>query len=241
MPVINEIRFCFSLNPYVGARNSPRATPVFFSPSHPSTRVGLAAFESVKMRAKDKDATLSVYRLDGELTALIAGSAQRDALYETLSNDLTSFELLMAKLKKEAHTGHIEIALNDGGAGLVFLQNGAVAATVYSANGATLTGADALTKLGETVQGGASFNVYKSDPSSALGQDFMRLEVLETWQAVLAAIANQVDRATAPGVFATAFKPARSARSRRFAKPRARRKNNNSRFCSRGRGSRWMG
>lgn len=170
-------------------------------------RVGMTALESLRNKAKEKDGSVSVYRLEGELVTLVAGSAQRNALYEQLSSDLTSLDRLINKLQKEKVTGHIEVALPEG-AGMVFMQNGGILQSYYAANGHSLQGDSALVRIKELSDRGGSFNVYRSDPLASLGQENVRLELIEVWQMVLAAAESGVDRATQDGAFALAFKRA---------------------------------
>ncbi len=169
-------------------------------------RTGLGALEGLRVRAREKDGAISVYRLDGDLVALLAGSAQRSALYEQLSADLTTFGRLMTTLQREAHTGQIEIQLPDKSSGMVFLEKGTPIASFFSANGTTTIGNAAIDKLAGSSLDGATFSVYRSDPSISLGQDFVKLELVEAWQTLLTLIERAVDQATTAGTFATEFK-----------------------------------
>lgn len=169
-------------------------------------RTGLGALEGLRTRAREKDGALSVYRLEGDLVVLLAGSVQRSALFEQLSTDLTSFDRLITKLQKESHTGHVEVQLPDKSSGMIFLDKGATIASFFSANGATVMGNPAIEKLAESSNNGATFNVYRSDPTAAFEQDFVKLELIQAWQNLLALLETTVDQATAAGTFATEFK-----------------------------------
>lgn len=169
-------------------------------------RTGLGALESLRARAREKDGAIGVYRLDGDLVALLAGSAQRSALYEQLSTDLTTFARLIAKLQKESLTGHVEVQLPDKSSGMIFLEKGATISSFYSVNGATLMGDTAIEKLANSSNEGATFNVYRSDATASIGQDFVKLELIHAWQNLLALFESKVDQATSKGTFASEFK-----------------------------------
>jgi hypothetical protein len=170
------------------------------------SRTGLGALDGMRTRAREKDGAISVYRLDGDLVALLAGSAQRSALYEQLSTDLTTFDRLITKLQKESLTGHVEVQLHDKSSGMIFLEKGANIASFFSANGATIVGDAAIEKLADSSSNGATFNVYRSDPVASFRQDFVKLELVQAWQDLLAMLESAVDQATSPGTFTTEFK-----------------------------------
>jgi hypothetical protein len=169
-------------------------------------RMGMGALDGLRMRSRDKDGAISVYRLDGDLVALLAGSIRRSALYEQLSTDLTTFDRLITKLQKESLTGHVEVQLQDKSSGMIFLEKGANIASFFSANGATVVGDAAVEKLADASNNGATFNVYRSDPLASFQQDFVKLELVQSWQALLALLETAVDQATSPGTFTTEFK-----------------------------------
>ena len=168
-------------------------------------RTGLVALETLRAKAKDRDGAISVFRLEGDLVALLASSAQRAALYEELTNDLTNFDRLMLKLEKEHHTGHIEVVLKDKDAGMIFFEKGATVAAFYSRNGSTVMGREAIVGLNDASISGAVFNVYRSDPASS-SHDFVKLELIEAWQSLLSIAEKSVDAATAPGTFSSELK-----------------------------------
>ncbi len=169
-------------------------------------RTGLGALEGLRARAREKDGAIGVYSLDGELVALLAGSAQRSALYEQLSTDLTTFDRLITKLQKESHTGHVEVQLPDKSSGMIFLDKGTTVSSFYSVNGATVMGDAAIERLANSSNEGATFNVYRSDPTASFGQDFVKLELIQAWQNLLTLVEGAVDQATSKGTFATEFK-----------------------------------
>lgn len=169
-------------------------------------RTGLGALEGLRTRAREKDGAIGVFRLDGDLVALLAGSAQRSALYEQLSTDLTTFDRLIAKLQKEVLTGHVEVQLPDKSSGMIFLEKGATISSFYSVNGATVMGDTAIEKLAHSANDGAMFNVYRSDPTASFEQDFVKLELIQAWQNLLALVESAVDQATSTGTFTTEFK-----------------------------------
>ncbi len=169
-------------------------------------RTGLATLERVRSRAKDKDGAIGVHRLDSEVVRLIASATQVSPLYEKLSTDLTSLDRLITTLEKEKLTGHIEIELRNQSSGMIFLENGASITAFYTVNGATTVGGSAQEKLAEASRNGAIFNVYRRDSANSLTQDFVRPELIEAWQNVLALVEDEVDKATSPGNFQVAFK-----------------------------------
>lgn len=169
-------------------------------------RTGLGALEGLRARSHEKDGVIGVYRLDGDLVALLAGSAQRSALYEQLSTDLTTFDRLITKLQKETYTGHVEVQSPDKSSGMIFLEKGIPIASFFSVNGATIMGDAAIEKLANSSNSGATFNVYRADPTASFQQGFVKLELIEAWQNLLALLERTVDQATSTGTFATEFK-----------------------------------
>jgi hypothetical protein len=169
-------------------------------------RTGVGAMEGVQKHAKEKDGVVSVYQLDGDLVGLLAGSVQRSALFERLSTDLTHLDRLMDSLQKEKQTGHVEISLSNKSVGMIFLQGGRPLAAFHTNKGASIFGAESIAKMIEYARDGATFNVYHSDPTLSLGQDFVSLELIATWQNLLGLVEKSVDDATARGTFSMEFK-----------------------------------
>lgn len=179
-------------------------------------RTGVAAAEAIAAKAKEKDGTINVARLESELATLLGGLAQGESLYKDLSSDFTSLDKLIAKLKSEAHSGYIEIRFGSGAdAATIYLQEGEPIECAWL-NGGTLVASTThiaqITQLAS--QRKATFNVYRADLARAYGNQgnladsFARQATLQTWQQVFQTIETVTDPGGKTEHFRTAFKRA---------------------------------
>ena len=74
---------------------------------------GDRAVKSIMERAKQKDGTVSVYALSDEMVATLASVLNSKTKYRDLTTELTSLEKLISKLKKEEHSGYVEVLLRE--------------------------------------------------------------------------------------------------------------------------------
>lgn len=175
---------------------------------------GQKAVAGITRRAKEREGTISVYHLSGELVTILASAARGDVLYKDLTTELTSLEKLLDKLKGEEHTGYIEVAVKDGkGNGIIFLQTGDPIECIFSDNGETVSGSQILSRIIKTsAEAGATFNVYKAATkevfaeSAAIMVGFELPQLLEVWQEILAAVERAADGLLSNGQFNDTFK-----------------------------------
>ncbi len=187
-------------------------------------RSGAAAADSIVVRAREKDSTISVYRLNEEMAQVLSGLFNGEAIYRDLESDFTSLDKLMTKLQAEKHTGYIEVRSKNGSdASMIFLRDGRTVESLWVRNGAVLSGAEALPQiLQTTTTSSALFTVYRTDPAGAyrkgttLADSFSRQEVLSFWQTVLQQIETTVDQETGPESFVIALKRACIAQAERY-------------------------
>jgi len=68
------------------------------------SRHGPAAAAGIAVKGREKDNAISVYRLNAEVTQLLANLFKGEPIYKDLSSDLTGLDKLVAKLqKRKAH------------------------------------------------------------------------------------------------------------------------------------------
>ncbi len=188
-------------------------------------RSGTAAADAIVSKAREKDSTISVYRLSDEMAQLLSGLFNGQAIYRDLESDFTSLDKLMAKLQAEKHTGYIEVRGKTGpDAAIIFLRDGRMVTSLWSKDGTVLSGAEALPQiLQTTATSSALFNVYRADPAGAslkgtsLSDSISRQEVLAFWQAVLKAMETTVDQQMGPETFATGLKRVFVAQAEKYS------------------------
>lgn len=187
-------------------------------------RSGGAAANAIVDKAREKDSTISVYRLYEEMAQLLSGLSNGEAIYRDLESDFTSLDKLMAKLQAEKHTGYIEVRSKNGSdASLIFMRDGRTVESLWVRDGAAVFGAEALPQiLQSTVTCSALFTVYRTDPASAnrkgsaLSDSFSRQDVISFWQTVLQQLEMVVDQHTGPERFVTTLKRACLAQAENY-------------------------
>ncbi len=188
-------------------------------------RSGTAAADAIVVRAREKDSTISVYRLNQEMAQVLGGLFNGEAIYRDLESDFTSLDKLMAKLQAEKHTGYIEVRSKTGSdTSIIFMRDGQMVESLWVKDGAVLSGADALPQiLQTTATRSALFTVYRTDPAGAhrngttLADSFSRQEVLSFWQTVLQQVEMTVDQQAGPESFATALKRVCIAQAEKYS------------------------
>jgi hypothetical protein len=161
---------------------------------------GDKAKQNILTKAKEKDGTVTVFRLSNELVATLAAALKSTIVLKDLTTELTSLEKLVQKLRKEEHTGYIEIVFNNQeGEGYIYFQDGQVMETVYrSAEGEIVSGPHGLKKLlGLSAEVGSIFNVYKVVISGTVEDTSTPMEgpVLEMALSVFAGILSNMEKA----------------------------------------------
>jgi len=177
-------------------------------------RTGQEAVSSITARAREKDGTISVYALSGEMVTMLASVVKSEAVYENLTTDFTSLDKLIAKLQSEEHTGYVEVAMKDDkGAGIIFLHDGDAIESILSTNGEAVSGAEVLSRIIETASSlGAAFNVYRAAIEDAFAEapeimaGFELPRLLEVWQEIIAAAERAADDLSSEGHFLNTFK-----------------------------------
>jgi len=170
---------------------------------------GDRAVKSILDHAKQKDGTVSVYILSDEMVATLASVLNSKAKYRDLTTELTSLEKLISKLKKEEHSGYVEVLLNnENGNGCIYFQDGRAMESVFRASdGEIISGPSGLKKiLGLSTEVGAVFNVYESDLSSIVIDDSVTEDVIRLFQETLNSLQDSIDARFGPDKFTDEFK-----------------------------------
>jgi hypothetical protein len=187
-------------------------------------RSGTAAADEIVVRAREKDSTISVYRLNEEMAQVLSGLFNGEAIYRDLESDFTSLDKLLAKLQAEKHSGYIEVNSKTGpDAAIIFMRDGRTVESLRAKDGAVLSGVEALPQiLQTTATSSALFTVYRTDPTGAyrkgtsLADSFSRQEVLSFWQTVFKQVEMTIDQQAGPETFATALKRACIAQAEKY-------------------------
>jgi len=171
---------------------------------------GERAIKNILARATQKDGTVSVYVLSDEMVATLASVLNSKVKYRDLTTELTSLEKLISKLKKEEHSGYVEVLLNnDSGNGCIYFQDGRAMESVFRASdGEIISGPSGLKKiLGLSTEVGAIFNVYESDLASIMMEDTsVTEEAILLFQETLNALEDAINVKFGTGNFSDEFK-----------------------------------
>lgn len=171
--------------------------------------IGEKAIKSILKRAKQKDGAVSVFLLPDEMVATLASVLNSTVKYRDLTTELTSLEKLISKLKKEEHSGYVEVLLNsDSGDGCIYFQDGRAMESVFRASdGEMISGPSGFKKiLGLSTEVGAIFNVYESDLSSIVVDNTVSDEVILLFQNTLSTLEDTIDERFGAGQFLDEFK-----------------------------------
>ncbi len=170
---------------------------------------GDRAIRSILAKAKQKDGAVSVFQLQDEMVATLASVLNSKVKYRDLTTELTSLEKLISKLKKEEHSGYVEVLLNgDNGDGCIYFQDGRAMESVFRAiDGEMISGPSGFKKiLGLSTEVGAVFNVFESDLSSIVVDSSVSDEVIRLFQETLNVLEDAVDAKLGAGKFVDEFK-----------------------------------
>ena len=139
----------------------------------PGSRVsGSAAQATVSARVKSRGGTISVFALAPELVGLLSVLLESDLVFKGLDTSFANPDRLVAKLRDDGHTGHLEFVLPEGrGDGIIFMRSGQVIEAVFTQGAETRSGeAVAETIIQAAASYGATFDVFQAiaaRPSSA--------------------------------------------------------------------------
>ena len=170
---------------------------------------GEKAIKSILERAKQKDGTVSVFLLSDEMVATLASVLNSKVKYRDLTTELTSLEKLISKLKKEEHSGYVEVLLNnDTGNGCIYFQDGRAMESVFRASdGEVTSGPNGLKKiLGLSTEVGGIFNVFESDLASIIVDNTVNDEVILLFQDTLNTLQDAIDARFGARKFTDEFK-----------------------------------
>jgi hypothetical protein len=175
---------------------------------------GQDAVKRVTGKAKEKDGTISVFALKGELITMLASVVKSEVIYENLSTEFTSLEALVTKLQGESHTGYIEVSFQGNQqVGYIFFLDGKVIEALLSARGDEISGTNILPRIVEVASSaGATFSVYRAAVEEALSESemikvsFDLPQLLEVWSAVISAVESTVDTLLKKDEFLNTFK-----------------------------------
>jgi hypothetical protein len=170
---------------------------------------GDKAVKSIQEKAKEKDGTVSVFQLPDEMVATLASVLKSKVKYRDLTTELTSLEKLISKLKKEEHSGYVEVLLNnDSGKGCIYFQDGRAMESVFqSPDGEMIAGPSGFKKiLGLSTEVGAIFNVFESDLSAIVVDNTVSEEIILLFQDTLNVVQDVIDARFGTGKFGDEFK-----------------------------------
>ncbi len=170
---------------------------------------GEKAVKSILNRAKQKDGAVSVFLLPDEMVATLASVLNSKVKYRDLTTELTSLEKLISKLKKEEHSGYVEVLLHgDSGDGCIYFQDGRAMESVFrAADGEMISGPSGFKKiLGLSTEVGAVFNVFESDLSSIVVDNAVSDEIIQLFQNTLNTLEDTIDARFGANQFLDEFK-----------------------------------
>ena len=170
---------------------------------------GERAIKNILSRATQKDGTVSVFQLPDEMVATLASVLNSKVKYRDLTTELTSLEKLISKLKKEEHSGYVEVLLNsDSGSGCIYFQDGRAMESVFRSSDADMiSGPSGFKKiLGLSTEVGALFNVFESDLSSIVVDNSVSDEIIQLFQDTLIILENTINSQFGAGKFLDEFK-----------------------------------
>ena len=134
---------------------------------------GSNARSAVLNRVRGKGGSISVYGLAPELVGLLSVLLESEVIYKSLETSFANPDRLVAKLRDDGHTGHLEFELPEGrGEGIIFMRSGQVIEAVLAHEGQASSGAPvAETIIQAAASYGATFHVYRavsSRPAAAV-------------------------------------------------------------------------
>ncbi|MBC8183539.1 DUF4388 domain-containing protein [candidate division KSB1 bacterium] len=161
-----------------------------------------------KIKVKENSGKINVFEMPGDIVKLLANLGKGEIVYQDLSNDFSSLENLLTKLKNEGHNGYLEISTDDKKTtALIFLQQGepvkSIMSTPEHVASKPVQSQDIIDVTSKTK---VTFNVYKaalslSDSREHLITVYEINEILEVWAAIINAIEKQTDPKTFTKVF----------------------------------------
>lgn len=175
---------------------------------------GQGAVKRVISKAKEKDGTISVFALKGDMITMLASVVKSEIVYENLSTEFTNLEALITKLQNEDHTGYIQVDFQrDQQVGYIFLLAGRVIESLLSTRGEEISGTAVLPRIIEFASSiGATFSVYKAaveeahSESEGIMVSFDLPQLLEVWGAIIGAVESVSDDLLNEGIFLNTFK-----------------------------------
>jgi hypothetical protein len=175
---------------------------------------GRRAVMNILEKTKQKDGTVSVYTLRPDLVTAIAGVVKSTVVYGDLTTEFTDLEKLIGKLRDEAHTGFIEVEMDNGkGNGVILLRAGDPIQTILSTDGHVTSGNGALPRIVQAAaSAGATFNVHRTATHEALRESdeimagFDLPDLLSLWGKVVSKAEEAVSSELGKDVFLDAFK-----------------------------------
>lgn len=135
---------------------------------------GQEAAQALLALSKQKNGSLSLYRLTSERVAIVTKNLQREIIFKGLSTDFTRLEGLLHKLREEKHNGFIEVLTKELQAmGVLFLEEGEpVEMYTLPESGPSVFGRKSIPIFVESVtKQGALFNVYRTQKKIPMDKD----------------------------------------------------------------------
>lgn len=180
-------------------------------------RAGDGALAGVLARAGGPGGEINVIQLPANLVYRLATLGASRPVYKDLSTGFTRVDKLLADLARQRHTGHVEIAFQNGGSGLVLFEEGEpVECLCGGAGEAPTTGRPAIKHiLEEAERVGATISVYRAtgapvsrtDPGAVPARTGGEpAQLFAALQGLLGEVEAAVDHLGGPGTFGMAFR-----------------------------------
>ncbi len=190
-------------------------------------RTGHDAITSVLARAGERGGEVNVIQISPDLVYHCASQYNSQPVHTDLSTEFTRLDKLLTDLKRQRHTGHVEVFFRTGGTGVIFFDEGEPAQSLCgSPDEATITDTAAIQRIMERAeQGGATISVFRAtgapilrtDPGAvAAGTGRERPDLFAAVQGILREVEAVVDGLAGSGTFGMAFRRALNERSEQY-------------------------
>lgn len=131
-------------------------------------RGGQEAIAGLLARAAERGGEVSVVELSADLVYRWATCANSQPVHRDLSTEFARLDKLLADLRRQLHSGHVELLYRSGGTALVFLDEGQLTQCLFSDPNGTISDRPALQRiLEEAERAGATIGVYRATGTPA--------------------------------------------------------------------------
>jgi hypothetical protein len=132
-----------------------------------ASRTGSDAVNGMLVRSQQRDGTVSIYEHPQQIIQALAGVLDGEVVYQGLTSEFTDLQKLIRKLEREKElTWFVEVNVpENGGLGVLFVQNGECEGVYSQPDSPTLLGEAAITAMLEVAElTVAIINVYSAQP-----------------------------------------------------------------------------